>query len=120
MEHVGYDTGRVYGTVHTEAYNHMIGTQVGKSVTTDVEEWHDYEVVWTPDQIDFVLDGVKYHEFQKKPGATYREWPFDEEFHLILNVAVGGNWGGLKGIDESAFEGDGQIMEVDWVRIYRK
>ena len=45
-------------------------------------------------------------------------WPFDQPFHLVLNVAVGGDWGGAKGVDEAAFKGAGQVMEVDWVRVY--
>ena len=45
-------------------------------------------------------------------------WPFDQPFHLVLNVAVGGDWGGAKGVDEAAFKVVGQIMEVDWVRVY--
>lgn len=97
----------------------MKGTQVGKSKVTDVDDWHDYEVIWTADKIEFVLDGIKYHEFVKKADDTYREWPFDEKFHLILNVAVGGNWGGAMGINPADFEGGGQVMEIDWVRVYK-
>jgi len=117
MEHVGYDTGRIHGTVHTEAFNHMIGTQVGKSILTDVSDWHVYEIIWNFDKIEFVMDGVKYHEFSPTP-MTYKEWPFDQRFYLIMNVAVGGTWGGSQGVDSDAFGGDGQVMEVDWVRVY--
>ena len=61
---------------------------------------------------------MKYHEFLRQNSSTYKEWPFDKDFHLLLNVAMGDSWGGFKGVDESAFGGDGQIMEVDWVRVY--
>ena len=44
-------------------------------------------------------------------------WPFDQEFYLIMNVAVGGSWGGTWGIDESVFP---TCMEVDYVRYYQK
>ena len=57
-------------------------------------------------------------QFARVAGGTYREWPFDRRFHLLLNVAVGGQWGGAMGVDPGAFEGDGQVMEVDWVRVY--
>lgn len=117
MEHVGYDTGRVHGTVHTRAFNHGDGTQVGKSILTTVEDWHVYDIIWSKDRIDFIIDGVKYHEFENRQ-ISYKEWPFDQKFHLIVNVAVGGNWGGQKGVDEDAFKGSGQIMEIDWVRVY--
>jgi beta-glucanase (GH16 family) len=45
------------------------------------------------------------------------QWPFDKPFHLILNLAIGGDWGGVKGIDDAAFP---QRMEVDFVRFYQK
>eukprot|EP00934_Nitzschia_sp_Nitz4_P000424 Nitzschia sp. Nitz4//scaffold236_size30323//4352//6175//NITZ4_007984-RA/size30323-processed-gene-0.20-mRNA-1//-1//CDS//3329543481//424//frame0 len=118
MEHVGYDAGRVHGTVHTQSYNHMIGTQDGSSVLMDTSDWRVHEIIWTPEKIDFILDGYVFHTFERDEDSTYAEWPFDERFHLILNVAVGGGWGGLQGVDEASFAGDGQIMEVDWVRVY--
>jgi len=119
MEHVGYDTGKVHGTVHTSAFNHIIGTQRGGSTVIDVRQWHIYEVIWNEGKVDFIVDGIKYYEFLNTEGGSFREWPFDERFHLILNVAVGGSWGGSQGIDSAAFEGNGQIMDVDWVRVYR-
>jgi len=119
MEHVGHDAGRVHGTVHTEAFNHMIGTQVGSSIITSVEDWHTYDIIWDADNIDFIIDGVKYHDFENRNKSS-KEWPFDQKFHLIMNIAVGGTWGGQQDIDNDAFEGDGQIMEVDWVRVYNE
>ena len=118
MEHVGYDAGTIHGTVHTAAYNHMLNSQRGGRITTDLSQWHVYEIEWTEDKIDFILDGSRYFVFSRKTSDTTREWPFDRDFHLIFNIAVGGSWGGLRGIDDGAFEGDGQTMEVDWVRVY--
>jgi len=120
MEHVGYDAGKIYGTIHCAAFNHMIGTQDVGQMTTKLDDWHIYDIDWSEDKIDFFLDGSRYHVFNRQPSSTYREWPFDHNFHLILNIAVGGDWGGLKGIDEAAFEGNGQVMEVDWVRVYSR
>mmetsp|Transcript_5050 Transcript_5050/g.6308 ORF Transcript_5050/g.6308 Transcript_5050/m.6308 type:complete len:588 (+) Transcript_5050:317-2080(+) len=120
MEHVGYDTGRVHGTVHTDAYNHMIGTQMGASIELDVTKYHVYEIIWSPEKIEFVVDSLKYHEFVRDSTPVPAEWPFDQRFHLLLNVAVGGGWGGVQGVDSAAFEGNGQIMQVDWVRVYSK
>ena len=116
---LGFDLGRIHGSVHTRAFNHLLGTQKSGSLSIDVSDWHEYEIVWNADQIDFVLDGLKYFEFTRAADATFVEWPFDRDFHMILNVAVGGTWGGLQGVDSAAFEGGGQIMEVDWVRVYR-
>ncbi len=48
--------------------------------------------------------------------ASNAYWPFDQRFHLLFNIAIGGNWGGQKGIDDTAFP---QRMEVDYVRVYQ-
>jgi len=117
MEHVGHDTGNVHGTVHTEAFNHMKGTQVGKFIHVAASEWHTYAIEWTADGISFLMDGQRYHYFPKK-DCGWDSWPFDHRFHFILNLAVGGDWGGLKGVDEEAFQ-LAQCMKVKWVRVYR-
>lgn len=118
MEHVGYDPGVVHGTVHTEAFNHVKGTQKGaqKKVETFESEFHVYAIDWKADKIDFFIDGHNYFTFENT-GGDYKEWPFDQPFHLILNIAVGGNWGGQKGVDSSIWP---QRMEVDYVRVYDK
>ncbi len=119
MEHVGFDEGVVHGTVHTEAYNHGKNTQKGNAVTiSDVTAaFHLYAIEWTADKIDFFVDDQKYYTVQKSElGNTEAQWPFDQPFFLLLNVAVGGNWGGQKGVDETIWP---QRMEVDYVRVYQ-
>ncbi|PIB36213.1 glycoside hydrolase [Reichenbachiella sp. 5M10] len=116
MEHVGYDQDRVHITVHTEAYNHSIGTQVGKNkVVPNVStEFHTYRVDWTPESITGFIDDAQIFYFpnEKNGSAT---WPFNETFHILLNLAVGGDWGGAEGVDETAFP---TSMQVDYVRVY--
>lgn len=119
MEHVGHDAGRVHGTVHTDRYNHGKQTQVGRAVSVDVGTWHTYAVDWTPSGVAFLVDGQQYHEFKNDAQDNWETWPFNRHFHLILNVAVGGEWGGQQGVDEEKFEGEGQVMQVAWVRVYR-
>jgi len=116
MEYVGYDKGVIHATVHTEAYNHSLGTQKGNSITiNDVETvFHNYSMEWTEDKIMFFVDDTKYFTFYKKNGYQY--WPFDKTFHLLLNIAVGGSWGGAQGIDNSIFP---IKMYVDYVRVYQ-
>jgi beta-glucanase (GH16 family) len=119
MEHVGYEPGVVHGTVHTEAYNHVLKTEKGGQTTiADASTaFHTYAIDWTRERIDFYVDDQKYYSFSKSVnGADHSQWPFDEPFYLILNVAVGGNWGGQKGVDDTIFP---QRMEVDWVRVYQ-
>ncbi len=116
MEHVGYDPGTLHGTVHTEAYNHTLQTQRGgqRMVSDFHSEFHIYAIDWTAEKIDFLIDGDRYFTFENS-GNGYKEWPFDQPFHLILNIAVGGNWGGAKGIDPAIWP---QRMEIDYVRVY--
>ena len=64
MEHVGYDQNRIHGTIHTAAYNHMLGTQVGGNtyIGTSATAFHVYEIIWEPNSIQFLIDGLQYHE----------------------------------------------------------
>jgi len=117
MEHVGYLPDSVFGTVHTGAYNHAIGTQKGSSLFSKdlAGAFHVYALEWDEDQISIFFDNTLYFTF-KNEKKTEQEWPFDQRFYLLLNLAVGGNWGGKEGIDDSVFP---QKMEVDYVRVYR-
>ncbi len=118
MEHVGYEPDTVYGSVHTEKFNHVIHTQVTKGIKIEnlYNAYHVYGVEWTKDKIEFFIDDQKFLTF-KNSGKGAGEWPFDQNFHVILNLAVGGNWGGKKGIDETIFPA---TMKVDYVRVFEK
>jgi beta-glucanase (GH16 family) len=118
MEHVGYDPGVVHGTIHTELYNHIKGTQKeGKITVVDcMDQFHLYAIDWTKDKMDFFVDETLYHTITRDPADDFKGWPFDQPFHLIMNVAVGGNWGGKEGIDDSIWP---QRMEIDYVRVYK-
>ena len=85
---------------------------------TSKDEWHLFEINWEEDRIQFAVDKQIYFEYSKDGSDSTSVWPFDQEFHLIMNVAVGGTWGGQHGIDSAAFDGSGQIMEIDYVRVY--
>ncbi len=117
MEHVGYDPDSIHTTVHTGAFNHGIGTQKGKATyVPDCEEaFYVYAIEWNEEKIDFFIDDKLVFTFNNTKGGA-PEWPFDKRFYLILNVAVGGNWGGLHGVDDSIFPA---TMRVDYVRIYQ-
>ncbi len=118
MEYVGFNPGIVHGTIHTKAYNHIRGTQKGAKITVnDCEEtFHVYAMEWHEDRIDIFVDGKKYFTFENDGWGASETWPFDEPFHLKLNIAVGGGWGGQKGVDETIFP---QRMEIDYVRVFK-
>lgn len=116
MEHVGYNKDSIFGTIHTESYNHVKGTQKGKGIFIGdpYTQFHVYAIDWTPDKIDFLLDGALYYHIENE-HLSVKEWPLDQPFYLILNLAIGGNWGGKFGVDDAIFPA---VMEIDWVRIY--
>lgn len=117
MEHVGYDQGWVHGSVHCKNYNHVIGTQkTAKIFVEDADSaFHVYGLEWTGDSIRVLVDQKPFFRFvNEKQG--YDSWPFDQKMYLILNLAVGGNWGGQHGVDPLIFPA---VMEVDYVRVYQ-
>ena len=117
MEHVGYDPNKVLSSVHTESYYHSIGTQKsgGLTIPTAMSDFHNYRVDWTTDFIKAYYDEQLVFTFINE-GKGYASWPFDKRFHIILNLAVGGNWGGAKGIDDNIFPAS---FEIDYVRVYK-
>lgn len=118
MEHVGFDPGVVHGTLHSDKYNHIKQTQQeGKIMVPDCQDaFHIYAVEWEENEIRFFVDDKMYHQVNRKPQDDFHGWPFDQPFHLIMNIAVGGNWGGMQGVDETIWP---QRMEVDYVRVYK-
>ena len=117
MEHVGYDPNVIHASVHTKSYYHSIGTQktAVKTIPTSMTEFHVYRIDWTPEKIESYIDGELYFTF-KNEKTGWKEWPFDKKQHILLNLAVGGDWGGQKGVDDSIFP---QKMEIDYVRVYK-
>lgn len=117
MEHVGFTPDSIYGSIHTKNFENSIGTPFtrGISVKQPYTRFHTYAIEWNKDAIVFLIDDKKYAVF-KNTGKGFGDWPFNERFHLLLNIAVGGEWGGLQGIDESIFP---QSMVVDYVRVYQ-
>ena len=119
MEYVGYDPNVVHSSVHTQAYNHTINTQktATKKILNAETEFHIYAVEWTADKIVGYVDGEPYFTFENDGKGDKNTWPFNKPFYLKLNLAWGGDWGGVKGIDESALPA---TYEIDYVRVYQK
>jgi beta-glucanase (GH16 family) len=117
MEYVGHDPGVVHANVHTRGYNHTRGNGRGARTTlADAEkEFHVYAVEWTPKKIEFFVDERKYFTLEND-GTGVDSWPFDAPHYLILNLAIGGSWGGQQGIDDNIFP---QRFLIDYVRVYQ-
>ncbi|HSD66900.1 MAG TPA: glycoside hydrolase family 16 protein [Vicinamibacteria bacterium] len=118
MENVGFDPQTIVASVHTAAYNHVQGTQRNATiaVTAPWADFHVYSAEWYPDHIDAFVDGQKYFTFRNE-GTGSRTWPFDRPQFLILNLAIGGTWGGQKGIDDTLFP---HRLVIDYVRVYQQ
>jgi beta-glucanase (GH16 family) len=118
MEHVGFDPGVIHASTHTKAYNWPKKNQ--KTATLEVPDaqsaFHVYALEWDAGNIDIYIDKTKVLSC-KNEGTGWEAWPFDQKFHLILNLAIGGGWGGAKGVDDTIFP---QRMEIDYVRVYQK
>lgn len=117
MEHVGHVPGEINQTVHTQAYNHILGThRTAKFMVPDAcGTMHRYQLLWTPDFVLTGIDDVSKFMFRRVENDRTR-WPFDRPMHLLLNIAVGGSWGGQRGIDDAAFPAR---FEIDYVRVYQ-
>lgn len=118
MENVGFDPDTIVASAHTKTYNHVAGTQKNAKIFIPdcSDTFHVYALEWEPQQYRVYVDDKHYFTF-KNEGTGPGEWPFDKRFHLLLNVAVGGNWGGQQGINDTIFP---QSMQVDYVRVYQK
>ncbi len=120
MEHVGKNPNVVHTSLHSKLYNHIINTQVTHFDTMqDVSrQFHTYGIEWDEKGIKFIYDGTLYFEALKGENGkitTNEGWPFDKPYYLILNLAIGGNWGGP--IDPDILPAE---MQVDYVRMYKK
>jgi beta-glucanase (GH16 family) len=119
MEHVGYQMGHIHGTVHNEAYYWAKWEQrKGRILIDDVDQnFHVYAMEWTPERIDIFVDDSHYFTYTNE-NTGWEVWPYDQPFHVILNIAVGGMWGRSGGgIDDEIFP---QRMDVDYVRVYER
>lgn len=118
MENVGYDPDTIVGSAHTKSYNHVLGTHKNGKIyiPTSYIDFHVYAVEWEEKEYRVYVDDRHYFTF-KNEGTGFSEWPFDKKFHILLNLAIGGNWGGQKGIDDSLFP---HRFFIDYVRVYEK
>ena len=123
MEHVGKDENMVHVSLHSENYNHIHHTQ--ETYFEHVEDvcgsFHKYTCEWDEKSISFSYDDrvvARFFRDHKMDGTPKEQgveaWPFNQDFHLILNTAVGGFWGG--DVDESQLP---YVFEIEYVRVYQ-
>lgn len=117
MEEVGANPNYVSSSLHAEGHVHTLGNQVTHEMLCDGAEdgFHTYAIEWTKEKITTYVDGKL--QLSYKSDGTVKNYPYDKPYYIILNLAWGGDWGGYKGIDESALP---TTMLVDYVRVFQK
>ena len=123
LESVGFEmeegtgNGKAHASAHSGAYYFKLGNQPTGII--DVENmnnaYHLYVVEWTPEYIKAFVDDSLYITYDDT--STDLSWPFDKPQNIILNLAMGGGWGGAHGIDEKRTS---QKMIIDYVRVYER
>ncbi len=123
LESVGFEmdnktgNGIAHASAHSGAYYFKLGNQPTATmpVKNMNDKFHTYAVEWTPEYIKAFVDGEHY--FTYDDNSTELSWPFDKPHNIILNLAMGGGWGGAQGMDESITS---QKMIIDYVRVYER
>ncbi|MDY0779514.1 glycoside hydrolase family 16 protein [Tenacibaculum sp. IB213877] len=114
MEYVGREPHTIYTSLHTpDSHGNTINSK--KTVINDIEEdFHVYKTTWTKDAIEFYIDNTKVYTFspEEKNDQT---WPYNKPFYIILNLAIGGDFGG-KVTDDAIFP---QEFIIDYVKVYQ-
>lgn len=114
LEYVGREPHTVYTTLHTQD-SHGNSVNSKKTAIADIEEgYHVYAIEWTKDKIDFFVDKDLVYTFQPE-SKNENTWPFDQPFYFIINMAIGGNFGG-PAVDDTVFP---QEFIVDYVKVYQ-
>ena len=118
MEEVGVVPNEVSSSLHAEGHNHTNGTQVTHAMTIEKAEgeFHTYAIEWTSQRITTYVDGKVQLTYDNDNKGVFN-WPYDKPFYIIFNLAWGGDWGGMQGVDESALP---LSCVVDYVRVFQQ
>jgi beta-glucanase (GH16 family) len=117
MEEVGFDQDSIHATTHSLAYNWQSPNQrtTATNVAGVTAGYHVYAIEWLPDRVDFFVDDRKYYT-SPNDNTGDDAWPFHKNFYVVLNLAIGGDWGGARGVDPNIWP---RQMLVDYVRVYQ-
>ena len=118
MEEVGFDEDVLTANVHTYGSAKLKTENIKKGWRRKIEnacaDFHVYALEWTPQSLKFFIDGKFLGEYPRPKNPDY--WHFDKPMYLLMNLAIGGSWGGKKGIDDAIFPAK---YYIDYVRYYK-
>ncbi len=114
LEYVGKEPEHIFTSLHTaDSHGSTINTK--KEIVEGIEEgFHTFAIDWTEEHIEFLIDGDSFYTFAPK----YKDettWPFDQPFYILVNMAIGGGFGGPE-VDDSIFPQD---FVIDYIRVYQ-
>jgi len=115
MEFVGHTPGFTHATVHFAKNGKHASSGNRLAVEKPWEDFHVYAMEWFADRMDFFFDAQKVHTFPLGQAEEKGENPFLKPQYLLVNLALGGSWGGK--IDDSIFP---QKFLIDYVRVYQR
>lgn len=119
MENIGREPSIVHGTVHGPGFSGESGITSEYSLLNKAkfaDDFHIYAIDWKKNRIEFFVDGKLYHTVTPKNLNENKKWVYNQPFFMILNLAIGGNWGGVP--DETTIFP--QEMLIDYVRVYKE
>lgn len=114
LEYIGKEPHTIYTTLHTQERHGDNGSSKKTNFPTIEEGFHVYAVEWTKDKMDFYVDEQLVFTFAPE-AKTENSWPFNQPFYIIVNMAVGGNFGGPE-VDDRIFP---QQYTVDYIKVYQ-
>ncbi len=121
VEHIGRRPDACLFSLHSGKHNHQRKDTISYTTLREFDEaffdeYHNYQMEWTEDYFEFFIDDISYCKYNKSDDdGSYDAWPFDKEFFLIINTAVGGGLGGP--VDDSMLP---YLFEIEYVRVYQK
>lgn len=117
MEHVGHNEESIHFSLHALGHHHLIGNQPTcvRKIPGILDDFHEFALEWDPQGISFFLDGKHEVTFLRENYPEMSFWPFDQPFYLILNLALGGTWGGP--IDDTIFPVE---FLIKYVKVYER
>lgn len=120
MEHVGHEPGVVHGSAHSRTYHYRWQSDQQRTAKVTVgkveTDFHIYAMEWETDEVRWYVNDQLFYKYTNE-NTGWEAWPYERDYYLLLNLAVGGAWGGAEGVDADAFP---QSMEVDFVRVYQR
>lgn len=118
MENIGRNKDVIHFSLHTKSYNHVLKNQRThfETIAGVENSFKKYALLWQKDFLEFSVDDRVYARFEKNDArfsSNWDGWPFDQPFNMIINLAIGGTWGGV--IDDRCFP---MVFAIQSIKVY--